>query len=111
MTWSFVAGLFVAFMGAFFAYLFMSYRNDRQQHEELISILAQLAELDKETMQEAGRAASTADKKEIHPVDLPHPGNRVWRLRERLLDVAAPRYAELSDETKNSIQKIDEAIM
>ncbi|WP_152423330.1 hypothetical protein [Haloterrigena salina] len=111
VPWGFISGILVAFFGAFIAHLFVSYRNQQDRYQELINLLAQIAELDKEQFREAGNAAVEAQKKEVDPTEIVHQGNRLWRLRERVHEVAEPIYTELPSECKDSIDRMDEWIM
>lgn len=104
-------GNFRCVFWAFVAHLFVSYRNQQNQYQELINLLAQIAELDKEQFREAGNAAIEAQEKEVDPTEIVHQGNRLWRLRERVHEAAEPIYTELPSECKNSIDCMDDWIM
>lgn len=107
MVWAFVSGLLVAFFGAFFAHLLVSYRSKRDQYEEFTGVLSQIAELDQDDLREAGQASIEARSQDVHPAEVVHQGSNVWRLRQRLHKSTEPLYPDLNSECKGHLDTVD----
>lgn len=107
VPWSFITGLLVAFLGAFFAHLLVYYRNMKVDFDDFSSILIQIYELDEEDLREAHQAARKAKDAGVGNSEVPHPGSKVWRLRKRLQETVQPCYPFLDSDTKEAVDQID----